>query len=415
MSEKALSTVHGENTGVLAALEPQQVGELARARVEIESRLMLASMNPRNETAVASKLTANLERFTMADKAAYSYPRGRTEVRGPSVVLAREMARLWGNIDYGFKITHADEEYISLEARAIDYETGASTTASARFKKLIWRKDFKAPEGGRWIQPDERELAELVNRNAAKAIRNCVLAIMPQWLVEDALNQARKTVEKASSGDLKKDRGTVIRALAKQFSAYGVTVDMIEDYIGHDINAMSSDELADLREIRNTLRDGGSRTADFFDLNAGKPQKKAAKETPSIDMDGAEAGERVERKDEKKEAPKKKRRRPKNKEQEKEPEQKPEPEPEVNLPEPPPPEEPKEVSTQFIKDAIMKVLDEIGPDYTLEGVLEANDVDSLDEMSAADLAVTLAELKVLKHKQGEEGIDDEIDIGNPFD
>lgn len=73
-------------------------GAAAKERAEIESAIIVAKKFPRNEEACFQKLMKAASRSSFAEDATYSFPRGDTNVTGPSVNLAREAARIWGNI-----------------------------------------------------------------------------------------------------------------------------------------------------------------------------------------------------------------------------------------------------------------------------------------------------------------------------
>jgi hypothetical protein len=46
----------------------------------------------------------------MAETAFYSYPRGGQTVSGASIRFAEELARCWGNIEYGIKELSRDKD-----------------------------------------------------------------------------------------------------------------------------------------------------------------------------------------------------------------------------------------------------------------------------------------------------------------
>src|SRR3954468_16025711 len=87
-----------------------QSSAIAKATTEIQSVIAVAKKFPRNEDEARTKLLRACKRPTFADEAEYEFPRGGNDITGPSVNLAREAKRLWGNIRSGFDIIREDEE-----------------------------------------------------------------------------------------------------------------------------------------------------------------------------------------------------------------------------------------------------------------------------------------------------------------
>jgi hypothetical protein len=152
----------------------------AEKQFEIQSAIVLAKKYPRDEDASFTKLMKACGRTSFAEEAEYSFPRGNQTVRGPSVNLAREAARVWGNVRYGITILRDDTGSRQIQGWAWDLETNTKISSEDDFQKLIFRK------GKGWIPPDERDLRELTNRRGAILIRNCILQVVPKDLIEDA-------------------------------------------------------------------------------------------------------------------------------------------------------------------------------------------------------------------------------------
>src|SRR5690606_35974269 len=113
-----------------------------------------------------------------------------------------------------------DDEQVHIRGYALDLETNTYAEAEDRFAKLIQRK-----RNGRtqWVEPDERDLRELVNRRGAICVRNAILQVLPADVIEDALRQSEETLRKAAAGELKQDRAGAIRRLALAFDELGVS------------------------------------------------------------------------------------------------------------------------------------------------------------------------------------------------
>lgn len=256
--------------------ELQVAPTAARELAEIQASMVLAKRFPRQYQTCWSKLMEACKRAALAKEAAYSFPRGKATVTGPSVNLARVAAQCYGNIRFGLDVLRDDDETILIRGWAWDIENNLKSTADDNFKKLIYRK-----KGG-WQKPDERDLRELVNRRGAILKRNCLLEILPRDLVEDALGQCRKTLK---SG-IKDPKGEGKR-LILSFQDYGVDVEMLNDYLGHD--TWDADDIMKLTDVLNALKDGAAKRADYFEAGASKPEEPPKNGT--LDPETMKAGD----------------------------------------------------------------------------------------------------------------------------
>jgi hypothetical protein len=95
--------------------EIMPTAETAMAEMEIQATIISAKKFPRDELRSFEKLTKSCRRVSFAKEAEYVFPRGGINISGPSVNLAREAARVWGNIRYGLKIIADEEDSITIE------------------------------------------------------------------------------------------------------------------------------------------------------------------------------------------------------------------------------------------------------------------------------------------------------------
>lgn len=224
---------------------------------ETEGAIIIAKKFPRNSLDMYGKLIESTKRFGFADAATYSYKRGTTIISGPSINLAKEAARLWGNIRYGIDIVNDDDESVTIQAWAWDMENNTRDSQENKFKKLIYRK----VDG--WKKPDERDLRELVNRHGSLTLRNCLLNLMPKDFIDDAVAQCKETL-KNRVGESPKE---TLKKVVKGFTDMGITVKMLETRLTHPLNECSVDEITDLREIYKSIRDGAKRK-DYFQTSS---------------------------------------------------------------------------------------------------------------------------------------------------
>jgi len=275
-----MTPVGFEGSSALAEIPIQEggVAAIARDEGELKAGVIMAKKFPRNELAAYNRLMRSCERPSLAGAATYCFPRGGQNIEGPSVDLAREAARCWGNIRYGLRIVADTEDQIHIQGVAFDLETNNLVSAEDKFKKLVQRKD-RGTGTTNWVKPDERDLRELINRRGAICVRNALLQLLPPDVIDDAVMKAKETVKKAASGELKQDRKKAISGLISGFAQLGVSVEMLSKYLDHDLEIVNDEELATLRGIWKSIHDGNSRREEHFEVT-----KPRTAETGSIDM-----------------------------------------------------------------------------------------------------------------------------------
>ena len=244
-------------------------GAVSREEAEIKAAIVLARSNPRNEMRAFERLMNACKRPTFADNATYAYPRGGQTISGPSVYLAREMARVWGNIRSGFRVVSMDREYVHVKGYCHDIETNSYKEVEAKFRAMVQRKDRQTRET-RWVTPDERDLRELINKHGALCERNAILQTMPSDFIDDALAAATNTLNQAAANELKSNPADAVKRMVLSFSDMGVSAEMLVGYLGHPLDAISPDELAKLRQVFASIKDGNSRREDHFDASGPK-------------------------------------------------------------------------------------------------------------------------------------------------
>jgi hypothetical protein len=278
--EKETLPVKQEGEQIPAELDAGTELAKAESQSQIYYAVLLAKKFPRDETRARNELLTACDVEPFAEGAFYSFPRGRkfdeeTEewkpniVSGPSIKMARECARAFENIHTGFIIAHDDDDSRGIVAYAWDLQKNVRTTSSDHFKKLIQKKQ----KGGEaiWVTPDERELRELTNRRASIIIRNAILSLFPSYLVDQFVDVCKRTAAGGAKTDLK-DR--VLR-MQRSFAEMGIPGKGLENYLQKPLSACTRDDLADLRGIYESIRDGmlsKEEQAEFFGTVAEQPK-----------------------------------------------------------------------------------------------------------------------------------------------
>ncbi|WVR18289.1 hypothetical protein y223_00009 [Bordetella phage PY223] len=228
--------------------------EEARAIAEVKGKLSVAKMFPRNEALAFQKAMDSCRRPSMAAAANWKYKRAGQQLSGPSIRLAEELARCWGNIDYGIRELSRKDGVSEMEAYCWDMET--NTISSQKFTVRHLRDKT---EGAAELT-SERDIYEVTANMGARRLRARILAILPPDLVESAVEQCRKTNANEGAELPIADR---IKNVVTGFGKFGITVPMLEAYLGHKLDTMLPEEFADLTEVRNSIKDGRP-AGEFF-------------------------------------------------------------------------------------------------------------------------------------------------------
>jgi hypothetical protein len=252
----------------------------ARAAQQVQARILVAKKFPRNEDRAFTSILKACSRPTFADRAEYIFPRGTKKdgtpnfVRGPTVYLARELSRVWGNMDHGFDVISEDENRITIRGWAWDLETNAYVHQDNNVRKVHQRKVKGQTE---WVPiTDERDLRELRNRQGALIERNCMLALIPEDLKQDAINKARETIEKKVTDDPDGQR----KAVLEGFLQINVPPEQLEKYLHCPVGQASPKQLVDLRGIWRSIVDGNTVWTDYVKPEGGGTQEGERKPAP---------------------------------------------------------------------------------------------------------------------------------------
>ncbi len=259
----------------------------AEKQFEIQSAIVIARRFPRDEDQAFARLMKSAKRPSFAEDASYQFPRGKVKdektgkwvtnfVNGPSVYIAREAARVWGNIRYGLEVIRDDDETRQIRGWAWDIETNVKVTAEDDFKKLVQRKQYDSQgksTGTAWVTADERDLRELTNRRGAILVRNSILQLLPSDIIEDVRAECDRTIENGA----KEDPEAAKKKLIVAFASLNVMPEMLEQKLGHKLAECSPAEIAELRKIYKSIADGNSTWAEYIDRQAKEPEKGTLK------------------------------------------------------------------------------------------------------------------------------------------
>lgn len=256
----------------------------AREVAEIQAGMLIAQRFPRDQIVAMDRILDACTRPSLAETALYEYSKGGTKIEGPSIRLAEVLAQNWGHIHMGVRELSQTHGESTVEAYAYDVQTG--TRDSKVFQVRHWR-DTKS--GGYKIE-DSREIYELVANVGARRKRACILAVIPGDVVEAAVAQCEKTM--MIKAEVTPER---LKELVAFFATFGVSTAAIEKRIQRRLEAMTPGQLLGLGKIANSLKDGMSAAADWFELGetATIAPAAGAPEPPKGGVEKAKAAARV--------------------------------------------------------------------------------------------------------------------------
>lgn len=219
--------------------------EQARAVAEVAAAVQVAQQNPRDMNRAWAEMQAACGRLGLASRAFYAV---KNRGSGPSVHLARELARIWGNMDYGVHELHRDDVRGLSEIRAYAWDQQTNVRSSRTFQV----PHAKMAGGARKPLTDLQDVY-LNNQNiGARAVRESILAALPADFVEEAKDRCRATIERGDGKPLV-DR---ISDMVAAFAGIGVKVAQIEDRLGRKRGQWTAADIADLGVVFSSIKRG---------------------------------------------------------------------------------------------------------------------------------------------------------------
>lgn len=227
--------------------------EQSRAIAEVHASIVVAQQCPRDMERATGEMRDVCRRMSMAERAFYAVPNRGT---GPSVHLMRELARIWGNIQYGVMELHRDDEAGRSEVMTFAHDLQTNTRSSRTFQSPHARMSG----GHRQKLVDLGEIY-LSNQNVgARAVRECIATILPTWFSEEAQTLCRRTLEQGEGVPLEERRQKMIAG----YRGIGISVTQLEDKIGRQRGQWTAADIAHMGILFTSItRDGLDQNEEF--------------------------------------------------------------------------------------------------------------------------------------------------------
>lgn len=242
--------------------------ENQRAMAEVQGAIILAKKFPRNQIEALDRIMTACQRPGLAEQAVYEYARGGSSISGPSIRLAEAIAQNWGNLQFGIRELEQRNGESTVEAFCWDMET------NVRQVKTFQVKHERHTKKGSYKLADPRDIYELTANQGARRLRAAILAIIPGDVIESAVNQCEETLK--AKADTSPE---ALKKLVDAFAVLNVTKEQIEKRIQRRLDTITAAQLVQLRKVYNSMRDGMSGVADWFEIpEVNKPENSNLKD-----------------------------------------------------------------------------------------------------------------------------------------
>lgn len=237
--------------------------EQERAIAEAQGQLILAKKFPRDFMKAFAELMEACRMPSLANEAFYSLPKGGQTVTGPSIRLAEEIARCYGNFEYGHRelsrtpATVMEPGKSEVEVYAWDKEKNNRSIRQITVTHTIDKS------GATKRIAYQKDIDDKIANVASKQIRGRILALMPKAMVASAIDECRKTL----AGNNEEPVSVRVNRMVATFAKYGVTIPHLEGYLKHKLDQTTSEELVELIGVFNAIKEGQP-ISEYF----GKPE-----------------------------------------------------------------------------------------------------------------------------------------------
>jgi hypothetical protein len=238
--------------------------ETARAIAEVQAAAFVAQQMPRSIQRARADMLEACQQLALAERAFFSFRRSGQSVTGPSIHLARELARVWGNIDYGIKELRRDDSGGESEMLAYAWDLQTNARNSSTFI-VPHRRDTK---DGQKAITDLRDIYENNANAGARRVREGIFACLPVWFVEEAKATCRATVEHGGGVPLAQRVARVMDYFAGRF---GVRKERLEERVGRNADSWDAHDVAGLEVLGRSIHSRETRVEDEFPAADERP------------------------------------------------------------------------------------------------------------------------------------------------
>lgn len=222
--------------------------EQSRAVAEVQAAVLVAQQNRRNKPIAVEEMREACAQHSVAERAFFKFPRAGQTVSGPSVHLARELARCWGNIQFGVTELRRDDDKGESEMQAFAWDLETNARNSSTFI-VPHKKDTK--QGARQLT-EMRDIYENNANNGARRLREAIFSVLPGWFIEEAQSICTQTLQGGGGVPLAQ---RIANSIA-HFSQIGVDQARLEAKVGRTSDKWTEHDVAELGVSFNSIKNG---------------------------------------------------------------------------------------------------------------------------------------------------------------
>jgi hypothetical protein len=264
-----------------------------QAKAQVQARYIMALQRPRDLMQARQRLLDDCKRPGFADAAIYNKPVG-DGIEGPSIRMAEAAARALTNILTSATAIYDDSQKRILHVSATDLEANITYDRDITIVKTVERS--KVPEGRKClghrinsngktvytIEATDDEIVDKEGSHISKAMRTCLLRLVPGDLLDEAVAQCYETMRDRDA----KDPAAAIKKMCDAFGDVGVSVEMLTEYLGHPVAQSTPEEMRRMRGTYNAIKNAEASWAQVIEK---KPESaKAAEESPKSESKPSE-------------------------------------------------------------------------------------------------------------------------------
>lgn len=237
--------------------------ESARAVAEVQAAVTVAQAVPRDRGHIKAEIQETFGMLATAQNQFYSMPRAGGRVEGTTVHAARELARIYGNIDQGVRELRRDDDAGESEIQAFAWDQERNVRATRSF--IV--PHSRMAKGKRQKITDLGDINLNNNNVSARAVRECIFQVLPAWVKDLADQTGRNTLRNGEGAPLEQRTQEAVGA----FQRLGVDERMLTDRIGKPRSGWTAGDISDLLILHGTLTRGETTVDDEFNPTEQAP------------------------------------------------------------------------------------------------------------------------------------------------
>lgn len=288
MSHEMIQHDSAGSNQALATMETAGTAMAAQAKAVVEARFTVALRFPRNDDEVRQRLIKECKRPSFAGVAIFSKPVGGKKIEGPSIRFVEAALRISKNIDVQTPTIYDDREKRIVRVIVMDMESNTAYTQDLMIEKTVERKQLKQGEVAissrlnsygdtvHLVEANEDQLLVKQGALVSKAIRTSGQRLLPGDLVDEAMYMCRLTMKNADAQDPDAARNRVFDF----FAELGVSLPDLIKWLGHEGKTLTTKELAELRAIAQSIKDGESTWREVMEEREGGKKADGEKSKP---------------------------------------------------------------------------------------------------------------------------------------